>query len=58
MNKVEKDKQLIKQLGGITKVANRLQLSRQCVYNWTKRGIPAQVKLDHQDLFLVQNKQA
>lgn len=46
------DKEVIAQLGGATKVAQLLGYSIQRVQNWTVRGIPAQVKVDHPDLFL------
>jgi hypothetical protein len=47
----------IKSLGGPTRVAELLDLDKsnggvQRVQNWIKRGIPAQVKLDHPHLFL------
>jgi hypothetical protein len=50
------DKQQILSLGGPTKVAELLGLDKtsggvQRVQNWMTRGIPAQVKLDHPDLF-------
>lgn len=46
------DKQLIMKLGGVNVVSNYLGVSYQCVFNWLSRGIPAQVKLDHRDIFL------
>lgn len=45
------DKDLIEQLGGATKIAARLGCSVQRVQNWKDRGIPAQVRLDHPDVF-------
>lgn len=52
-----KDADLIKQLGGPTRLAERLGYDKgrgvQRVANWLKRGIPARVKVDHPDLFLV-----
>ncbi|WP_086922262.1 hypothetical protein [Variovorax sp. JS1663] len=51
-----KDADLIRQLGGPTRLAKRLGYGiggAQRVTNWLKRGIPAQVKVDHPDLFLV-----
>lgn len=45
------DKDLIEKLGGATKIAARLGCSVQRVQNWKDRGIPAQVRLDHPDLF-------
>ena len=52
-----KDKELIMKLGGVNVVSNYLGLSYQCVFNWLSRGIPAQVKLDHRDIFLTDNPQ-
>ena len=46
------DKELIMKLGGVNVVSNYLGVSYQCVFNWLSRGIPAQVKLDHRDIFL------
>ena len=46
------DKELIMKLGGVNVVSSYLGLSYQCVFNWLSRGIPAQVKLDHRDIFL------
>ena len=51
------DKELIMKLGGVNVVSNYLGLSYQCVFNWLSRGIPAQVKLDHRDIFLADNPQ-
>ena len=45
------DKDLIESLGGATKLAARLKCSVQRVQNWKERGIPAQVRLDHPDVF-------
>ena len=45
------DKDLIESLGGATKLAARLGCSVQRVQNWKDRGIPAQVRLDHPDVF-------
>jgi hypothetical protein len=45
------DKELIESLGGATKLAARLGCSVQRVQNWKDRGIPAQVRLDHPDVF-------
>lgn len=49
------DSDLIDALGGPTKLAERLQMTKggaQRVCNWRKRGIPARVKLAHPDVFL------
>ena len=47
----------IKRLGGAAQLADRLGYEKtggtQRVHNWIERGIPAKVKLDHPDLFLV-----
>ena len=45
------DQELIKQNGGVTKLAERLKVNTSVVGNWMKRGIPARVKLDHPELF-------
>ena len=45
------DKDLIERLGGATAVAAKLGCSVQRVQNWKERGIPAQVRLDHPDVF-------
>lgn len=51
-----KDSELIKSLGGPTKVAELLQFDKavgvQRVQNWITRGIPAQVKVDHPEIFM------
>ena len=49
------DKEIIDKLGGATKVAELLNFEMpkgaMRVHNWTKRGIPARVKLNRPDLF-------
>ena len=47
------DKKKIAELGGVSALARRLKVTPQRVQNWTKRGIPAKVKLENQDLFVV-----
>lgn len=52
------DADVIESLGGPTKVAELLGLlskpgAVQRVWNWTRRGIPPSVRLEHQDLFAV-----
>lgn len=47
-----KDRELIERLGGTAAVAVYLGTSYQRVYNWTTRGIPPAVKLEHPELFL------
>jgi hypothetical protein len=53
---IEADRQLIEQLGGATKVAKQLGLTGahpvQRVQNWTVRGIPSAVKVQHPTLFM------
>lgn len=50
------DRELIERLGGPTKVAELLGYQKfggvQRVQNWTTRGIPARVKLEHPEIFL------
>jgi hypothetical protein len=51
------DSELIAHLGGPSKVAEALGIKKQVggvqrVWQWTKRGIPAAVKLQRPDLFL------
>ena len=50
------DKELIAKLGGAAKLAELLGYDKkggtQRVHNWVSRGIPAKVKLEHQELFL------
>lgn len=50
------DAVLIRSLGGPSEVARKIAgakpVSPQRVQNWLTRGIPAQVKVDHPDLFL------
>ena len=56
--RLQRDAECIKRLGGATKVAAMLPpedgkpVSVQRVTNWMTRGIPAQVKLDNQEIFL------
>lgn len=47
------DKQIILALGGTAAVAKLLGTSQQRVNNWMTRGIPPKVKLENQDLFVV-----
>lgn len=59
-NVLMNDKDLIKFLGGATKVSELLGLKKpggpQRVHNWLSRGIPPRVKLEHPDLFLKSSK--
>lgn len=48
---MSKDKETIERLGGPAKVAALLGYSVQRVQNWTVRGIPAQVRLNHPEVF-------
>lgn len=55
MTQIEKDAALIAELGGPAKLAELLGYEDgglQRVFNWTTRGIPSAVKLDHPELFL------
>jgi len=56
MRGMNPDTSLIEELGGPTKVAELLGYDKaggpQRVHNWTKRGIPAAVKVARPDLFL------
>lgn len=49
------DADLISSLGGPAELARRLWPDRkngvQRVHNWTKRGIPARMRLDRPDIF-------
>jgi len=49
----ESDKQTILKLGGPSKVAELVGASRQRTQNWMTRGIPARVKLQFPQYFLV-----
>lgn len=54
------DSDLIERLGGPTRLAERLGYGKaggvQRVQNWKARGIPARVKLERPDLFLIQTE--
>lgn len=57
MDQIEQDKKLIRDLGGPTALAQRLNYSKreggvQRVSNWLRRGIPAHVKVQHPEIFL------
>jgi hypothetical protein len=55
------DNAIIEALGGPAKVAELLQYQKggvQRVHNWRTRGIPARVKLEHQEIFLVRRQTA
>lgn len=55
-NHAESDRELIEQLGGTSQVARLLGYPRnggpQRVNHWKSRGIPAEVKLAHPEIFL------
>lgn len=57
--RVMNDSELIAHLGGPAKLAERLGYVKeggvQRVQNWISRGIPAQVKIDFQEIFLNQS---
>lgn len=50
------DKKIIESMGGISAVARTLGVSPQRVFNWSKRGIPAAIKVEYPDLFLTELK--
>lgn len=56
MTEIERDKQFITDQGGPAKLAELLGYDKeggvQRVHNWTTRGIPADVKLEHPEIFL------
>lgn len=51
------DEELILKMGNTKAVSVMLGVSEQCVSNWKRRGIPAQVKLDNLELFKNYQKQ-
>jgi len=57
-NEIEQDKRLLNSLGSYSSIARKLGKSPQCVFNWSKRGIPAAIKLKHPDLFLKKQKKS
>lgn len=56
MNSIEKDADLIKRLGGPSRVAEILCIDKrggaQRVQNWIARGIPSHVKVKHPRIFM------
>lgn len=56
MTHLDQDRELLKSLGGPTKVAELLGLPKyhgvQRVQNWMQRGIPASVRVERPDLFM------
>lgn len=56
MTPIEKDADLIKRLGGPTRVAEILCIDKrggvQRVQNWIARGIPSHVKVMHPRIFM------
>lgn len=55
MKKKNDDAILIHNMGGPAEVARKLGYKKggtQRVFNWITRGIPAEIKLNHQDIFL------
>lgn len=56
MDTLNHDRDLIKNLGGVTKVAQLLGYDKaggaQRVQNWTNRGIPPSIKISRPDLFM------
>ena len=57
-NQIKNDVELIERLGGPAMVAQmlgyRMPNGVQRVYNWKSRGIPAKVKVERPDLFLLE----
>lgn len=53
---METDREIIERLGGPAEVARLLNYEKhngtQRVHNWMTRGIPAQVKVDHPEIFM------
>lgn len=43
--------EVIDLLGGVAALASRLGVSKQCVTNWRRRGIPPQVVLQNLQVF-------
>ena len=43
--------EVIDLLGGVAALASRLGVSKQCVANWRRRGIPPQVVLQNLQVF-------
>lgn len=43
--------EVIDLLGGVATLASRLGVSKQCVANWRRRGIPSQVILQNLQIF-------
>lgn len=56
MNQIERDAELIRALGGPTKVARLLSpvepVLVQSVQNWLHRGIPSRIKVLHPHIFM------
>lgn len=55
MTQVERDAQIIRSLGGPSKVAAELGLGKfgvQQVCNWMHRGIPAHIRVQRPELFM------
>ena len=56
MNQIQSDAELIKALGGPTKVAQAISadppVSVQRVQNWLTRGIPSHIKVKYPKLFM------
>jgi hypothetical protein len=53
---IQRDRELIDSLGGVPTLTKRLGYEKaggiQRVQNWTVRGIPDRVKLQHPEIFL------
>ncbi|HFC3706510.1 TPA: hypothetical protein ACFJJC_002222, partial [Neisseria gonorrhoeae] len=49
---INEDKRLLQSIGSYAEIGRKTGNSPQCVFNWSKRGIPARIKLQYPDLFL------
>ncbi len=62
MNKIQNDADLIKRLGGPSKVAEILSIDKrggaQRVQNWMVRGIPSHIKVNYPHIFMPELAQA
>lgn len=62
MTEIDRDVELIRKLGGPSKVAELLQIDKrggaQRVQNWLVRGIPAKEKVRRPDIFMPELAQA
>lgn len=54
--RILRDKKIIESLGGCSKLAKRLKVTPQCVWNWKVRGIPFYLKEQHHFLNKINKK--